>query len=529
MPPTTPTIAITHCSIRMGPGYALRDASWTLNPGEHWTLLGGNGAGKTTLMRLARGEIHPAQGQPFGHAGSRSWDLGDGPTTSALDARAHIALVSADDQDAWVRYDRPYTSEELVCTGILDTLALWGEPGQEIREHAREQLHAIGADELTDRNVLELSRGQARLVHIARSLARSPRVLLLDEALEGLDTRMRARILDALAQEAARGTQIVLTTHHLNECPSFLTHAAVMADGTVQSSGSTREILDLADAQTRPQRMHAVPGVEMQPHDPITVRHPNHPSHPASDTTHSSTSLTATAKETPTTPILHLGDVTVVRNGRTVLRDVNWTVHPGEHWAVLGHNGAGKSTLAALATAALRPSSGHIAWFGQNDAVNVWDLRRRIGLVSPELQAGYRYNVTALELTASGFYSSVGLYDHVTPIQAERAKQAMGFTGMAGFEDRPIRSLSYGQIRRLVIARALVTRPDLLILDEPSAGLDAAARAGFLDDLNALAATGATLVVITHRPEEIPASVQNAMIIDRGRITAMGPRQDVLE
>lgn len=490
-------ISIEHCSVRLGPGFALRDATWSLLPGQHWALLGGNGAGKTTLMRLARGELHPAQGRPFAHEAARSWNFGHGDTSSALDARANVALVSCDDQDAWVRSDRGYSGEELVCTGIFDTLALWGEPGPEVRARAREQLERLGAGHLADRNVLEMSRGQGRLVHIARALVRSPRVLLLDEALEGLDARMRSLILDALAREAARGTQIVLSTHHLGECPAFLTHAAVLAKGSVLRSGPAREMVRPAP-RARPQ---AVPAANGTLHDA--------PAHGE--------------------PILDMRSVTVVRGGRTVLADVDWTVRPGGHWAVLGDNGAGKSTLAALATAALRPTSGRVAWFGRSDGFSVWDLRKRIGLVSPELQAGYRYNVSALDLTASGFFSSVGLYDRVTPEQAERARECMALTGMAGFEDRPIRTLSYGQIRRLIIARALVVRPELLILDEPSAGLDADSRADFLADLDALAASGATLVCITHRPEEIPACVGSALILERGRVAAVGPVAEVLK
>ncbi|WP_461209226.1 ATP-binding cassette domain-containing protein [Desulfocurvus sp. DL9XJH121] len=490
---SAPLIHIEHCCVRLGRGYALRDATWDLLPGQHWALLGSNGAGKTTLMRLARGELHPAQGHPFGHGAKRVWDFGHGPTTSALDARERVALISSDDQDAWVRSDRGYSGEELVCTGILDTLALWGEPGPEVRARARAQFRRLGAEDLADRNVLEMSRGQARLAHIARALVREPRVLMLDEALEGLDRRMRARILEALAREAARGTQIVLSTHYMEEFPAFLTHAAVLENGAVARSGPARAILGEPDSGAAPVVGPSVPAVE------------------------------------PGAVIIDMRGVTVLRGGRAALDDVDWTVRRGEHWAVLGDNGAGKSTLAALAMAALRPSTGRVSWFGRSEGVNVWELRKRIGLVSPELQAGYRYNISALDLVASGFFSSVGLYDRVSEEQAARARECMALANMAGFEERPVRSLSYGQIRRLVIARALVTRPELLILDEPSAGLDAASRQGFLADLDALAASGATLVVITHRPEEIPACVGKAMILAQGRVTAMGPRDEVLK
>ncbi|BBD06842.1 ATP-binding cassette domain-containing protein [Desulfovibrio ferrophilus] len=487
----SPIISIDHCAVRLGPGHALKDTSWQVMPGQHWALLGGNGAGKTTLMRLVRGDVHPAQGRPFGHEGRRSWDFGDGPTESALDARANIALISSDDQDAWVRSDRGYTGEELVCTGIYDTLALWGEPMQEDRDRARAQLEAIGAGEFADRNVLELSRGQGRLVHIARAMVRRPRILLLDEALEGLDQRMRQRILDALTAVAASGTQIILSTHHLPECPPFLTHAALMCAGTLERTGTATELL------ARDTPITCAPTLMIEPPRPTA--------------------------DSGVGALLHLEGVSVIRGGRKVLSDINWTVRPGEHWAVLGANGAGKSTLAALATGELRPTTGALAWFGQSDLVNVWNIRKRIGLVSPELQAKYRYNITGLELVTSGFFSSIGLYDRANARQIDRASQCLALTGMQGFEDRPIRSLSYGQIRRLIIARAMVTRPPLLILDEPCAGLDPAARAGFLEGLEALETDGTTLICISHRPEEIPANIQRALVLEQGVATYCGP------
>ncbi|MBU1002139.1 MAG: ATP-binding cassette domain-containing protein [Proteobacteria bacterium] len=484
-------ISLEHCAVRLGPGHALKDVSWQIMPGQHWALLGGNGAGKTTLMRLLRGEVHPAQGRPFGHEGRRSWNFGNDPTASALDARANIALISSDDQDAWVRSDRGYTGEELVCTGIYDTLALWGEPMPEDRDRARAQLEAIGAGEFADRNVLELSRGQGRLVHIARAMVRRPRILLLDEALEGLDERMRQRILETLSTVAASGTQVILSTHHLPECPPFLTHAAVVRDGRLERCGPAAEVL----TRDEPQASSAALSIE--------------PPRPTTDS------------EAGT--LLHLEAVSVTRSGRQVLTNVNWTVRPREHWAVLGANGAGKSTLAALAMGSVLPSTGSIAWFGQSGLVNIWTIRKRIGLVSPELQAGYRYNVTGLELVTSGFFSSIGLYDRAEARQKDRARQCMALIGMQGFEDRPIRSLSYGQVRRLIIARALVTRPALLILDEPCAGLDSESRAGFLAGLAALEDTGVTLVCISHRPEEIPANIKQALVLEQGLVTYCGP------
>lgn len=492
----TPAIDIAHCSVRLGPGFALRDACWRVSPGQHWALLGANGAGKTTLLRLARGEVHPAQGEHFGHRGQRTWDFGNGPTTSALDARDAVALVTADDHDAYRRDERIMTAEDVVLTGIFDTQFLFRNPTQEQRRTAQAALEALGAAALTGREVTSLSRGEGRLVVIARALVRRPRILLLDEAMAGLDAAARQRLGTALERLAAEGTQIVMATHHLAEVRGFITHAAEVGQGRVLRAGPVDEILSKTPA-SRKGGLDVARGMK------------------AAD---------AQAPEF----FVRLSGVRVLRQGRPILYDIDWTLRPGEHWAILGDNGAGKSTLVGLITGAVRPSTGSAQWFGQPEAFNVWDIRRRIGLVSPELQADYRYNVTALEMVLSGYFSSIGLYEQPSPEREQRAAQLVGMVGLDGHQDRPIRTLSYGQQRRLLIARALAPRPELLLLDEPCTGLDPAARAEFLDAVETLAASGLTVVFVTHHLDEIPAPIANCLVLRNGRIAASGPRDAVL-
>jgi molybdate transport system ATP-binding protein len=140
-------------------------------------------------------------------------------------------------------------------------------------------------------------------------------------------------------------------------------------------------------------------------------------------------------------------------------------------------------------------------------------------MVSPEIQASYRYDVTALEFVQSGFFASVSLWRAPSPEQTERALRLMEFVDMTGMDGRSIRSLSYGQLRRLLIARALAPRPDLLLLDEPYAGLDAPSRARLAAIIADLCAAGASLVLTAHRAEELPPGLTHALVLDNGRIT----------
>jgi molybdate transport system ATP-binding protein len=496
--PHDPVIDIRHCTVRLGPGFGLKDASWQVLPGQHWVLAGPNGAGKTTLLRLARGEVHPAQGEHFGHRGARCWNFGRGRTESALDARAAVALVTPDDHDALTRDERAMSVERFVVTGIHDTQYLFREPSREELERARAALASLDAADLAGRDVLSLSRGQGRLAVLARALVREPRLLLLDEAMQGLDAAARARLGRALARLAAGGTQLVMATHHLDEVRAVATHAAVLEGGQVVRQGAADAVLGEAARAFAAGPALALPRAAGGPRREV----PEH--------------------------YVALRGVDVVRQGRTVLAGIDWTVRPGEHWAVLGANGAGKSTLVALCQGALRPTRGRASWFGLPGPVNVWDIRRRMGLVSPELQAAYRYDVTAVEAVLSGHFSSVGLYDRPSAEQVEQAGALVDMVGLAGMRQRRVRTLSYGQMRRLLIARALAPGPELLLLDEACTGLDPEARARFLEVVQALAGAGVTLVFVTHDPAEIPPAVGLCLRLEAGRVVARGPRERVL-
>ena len=496
--PHDPVIDIRHCTVRLGPGLALKDASWQVLPGQHWVLAGPNGAGKPTLLRLARGEVHPAQGEFFGHRGLRRWNFGQGPTQSALDARAAVALVTPDDHDALTRDDRSMTVERFVVTGLHDTLYLFREPGAAELARAREALAGLGAGELAGRDVLSLSRGQGRLAVLARALARGPRVLLLDEAAQGLDDAARAMLGRALERLAADGTQIVMATHRLDEARAVATHAAVLKDGRIARQGPAADVLAGAARIFAAGPALAPPRVDGGP------------------------------RQAPPEHFVELRGVDVVRQGRTALAGVDWTLRPGEHWALLGSNGAGKSTLVALCQGALRPTRGRASWFGLPGPVNVWDIRRRMGLVSPELQAAHRYDTTATDVVLSGYFSSIGLYARPDAGQVERAEALVDLVGLEGMQRRGVRTLSYGQLRRLLIARALAPGPELLLLDEACSGLDPEARARFLEVVQGLAGAGVTLVFATHDPAEIPPAVGLCLRLEAGRVAARGPRELVL-
>ncbi len=229
--------------------------------------------------------------------------------------------------------------------------------------------------------------------------------------------------------------------------------------------------------------------------------------------------------------ILALRDIVFRRDGREILSGISWDIERGQHWALLGANGSGKTTLLKIVTGYEWPTEGAIEVLGRRfGECNLPELRKAIGWVSSALEHRIPAQNRAIEVVASGFDAAIGVYRVYSPGEFERAGQALRAIGGGAFAERPYGALSQGEQQRALLARALVNRPALLILDEPCAGLDPAARQSFLDDLERLArqADAPTLVFVTHHIEEIGPAVSHTLILKSGRVLASGPTGRVL-
>jgi len=225
--------------------------------------------------------------------------------------------------------------------------------------------------------------------------------------------------------------------------------------------------------------------------------------------------------------ILDLAIESLVRGGQQVLRDIRWTVRRGEHWAIVGPNGAGKTSLLQILAGYLWPSRGSVvvlgARFGETD---LRALRKAIGVVSSALDALQPVDLDAATVVASGFEASIGMpWNGVTSEQRAAADRALSAVGAAQLASRELGTLSQGERQRVLIARALVHEPALIVLDEPCAGLDPVARERLLADLAVLAAhrSAPAVVLVTHHLEEIPPFVGHALVLAEGRRIASGP------
>ncbi len=513
-----PLVRLSRASVTRGDAKLLDGIDFSLFAGERYALLGQNGAGKTTLLRLLRGDITPDITPDRSAETVRSYDLpgAGGPQATALGLRQRLALVSGDMQDLYATNEWPITGLDAVITGFYDTPLLYCEPTQAECETARRTLDELGLAHLAQQRVARMSTGQARSVLLARALACRPDALFLDECLEGLDAPSRAAFLAVLDRAAAADPRLaVLFCSHRtsgpDELPACLTLAVAVEAGRITASGPLPEVL----SRLEPAGRERTAAPEQALADPAAQAAPG----------------IFTSPDLRGDFLARIRGADVVVDGAQLLHGIDWTIRPGEHWAVLGANGAGKTTLLSLLAGEVWPSAltgppGVVEYGFAAEGETLDDARRRLGRVGAALDRDYGWNLTVEETVWSGGFGSIGLYAEAGPELRARAAGLLEFFGLAGLAGRRLKSLSRGQLRRVMLARALAGKPALLLLDEPMAGLDARARRKTRELFSRLALAGVPLVMVTHHVRDLPEQVNRVLAVEAGRIVFCGERAE---
>ena len=495
-------IELENASVRLGTHWAVRDATLDVRAGQRWLLLGPNGAGKTVLLKLLRGDVWPT---PTGRE-ARRYHLRDGEVLDQpLFASDRIAYLGPERQDRYERRESTLDVAQVVLTGFDDSdLPLTpATPAQ--RRRITQVLRQVGLAGWAGRAFLSLSYGQRRRVLLARAVVREPDLLLLDEALNGLDAQGRTAFQRALRRIASPRTAYVLSTHRAADAPADVTHVARIRGGRVSVAGHNEAATPAdRDATRFPTRTRSV--------SPTTgCRLPS----AAGKRSH-------IGKRPRVRELLRLERAAVFRGEQSVIGAFDWTLREGEHWLLRGANGAGKSTLIAVLYGDLWPAHGGRRlrrWTAADD----W--KARVGLVSPELQAVYAATgCTVAEIVASGLHSSIGLNEFPTPAELRRVRRQLRAWKLDALAARRARELSYGQLRLVLAARAFMRPRKLFLLDEPFDGLDSDARGALRSRLDAAVRRGATLVMATHHDEDVPRYVRNELRLRRGRAPKCSPR-----
>jgi iron complex transport system ATP-binding protein len=227
--------------------------------------------------------------------------------------------------------------------------------------------------------------------------------------------------------------------------------------------------------------------------------------------------------------LVKIRNADVYVGGNKVLKSLSWTMGEKENWAIIGNNGSGKTTFMKLIFGELIPVYGaETQWFGNRERMPLDEVRDKIGYVSAEYQANYDRPALGWEVVASGHFSSIGLHEELTPKQKEAAFDSMKYLEINYLSETPYREMSYGEARRVLLARAMVHRTNLMILDEPCAGLDIPTRENFLEALEKLSQKRTRMIYVTHRIEEIMPCFTHVLYLKNGKIFKQGRKEDMM-
>ncbi len=455
----SPWITLRPLTLVQGGHPVAEIGEWSIAPGDRWWVRGPNGAGKSTLLSLLAGDLWPAPGQ---HQ-RRIYHFANESTWSPMVAKDHVARLDPMRQNRYLHQDWDLTAAEVVATGFLDTDLLHSRPRPEEMARLSEIMERLGIGKLWSRPFLELSQGERRRTLIARALAKDPDVLLLDEFAEGLDEMARGQLWETLELLATEGKALVLTTHR---------------PGAATEGWKTFDLAPISHV-AEPVVPQALLADDALPETLIAVR----------------------------------GDFFL--EGQCLLRALDWRLLRGQHTVVLGPNGSGKSSFLRLLWGELHLAVGGTVVHLEDPDMIVPDLRKRVGYFQPDMHAWFRPNQEVEDIILSGLHGTIDLFNPVTEGERRQVRAVAERFGVSHFLGRRFCTLSYGQARRVLLARALVSCPPIALLDEPFDGLDAHAREQLFAQLAPLAAHGQTTFVIScHHSEDQPPWIAQPVVID---------------
>lgn len=488
-----PFITLDNITVRVGGQWLLKGLSWQINRNENWIIWGPNGAGKSTLAKTLMDALPVVQGGIERHYLNDEMDA---------EHTSHMAFISSE------QHTRLYLREQLIeemshFSANPDLATKAGEvllTPAGVDQRRREMIvRRIGLESILTQPINVLSTGEMRKLLIGRALIAEPRMLILDEPFNGLDNEFRNQFMALLNQLDADGVQMVLITHRPKEIPPSFTHLLHLEDGGVRWKGPVQTFLKRLSRG----RSNA----------------------PGQRIAHGRRNLSSSAQKNgiqSDIPLILMKNVSVRHGSQNILSNIHWTVKAGEHWALTGPNGAGKSTLLRLITGDnLQGYANKLMLFGRRkgSGESVWEIKQQIGYVSDEVQLRYQKKMSGFDVVCSGFFDSIGLYRHCSPAQKQTARDWFVRTGAENLSRPLFSELSFGQQRMVIILRAMVKHPRLLILDEPCNGLDRANRQKLLGMLDIIGRSNtANLLYVSHRPDEIPGCITHRLHIEAGRV-----------
>lgn len=461
----------------------LKNVSFKINKDECLAIIGPSGSGKSTLIKTLAGRYFSGGNIKFQNENDKA------PHIVAISQQHHFKNLSNTSTFYYQqRFNSCDTEDTLMVNDVLRSLS-----GDE--KVIQETLEMLGIEYIRYTRLIQLSNGEHKRFQLAKAILQNAEWLLLDSPYTGLDIAARNLLNNILDNLVASGIHILLVTSY-TDMPASITHVALLENGEIKEKISRSEFKYPVQRKSSLRLLNTKPLESIAPvynHNEFSVA-------------------------------IKMVDTNIIYNGRKILDNINWRVNKGECWNVSGHNGSGKSTLLSLITGDNPQAfANEIYLFDRKkgSGESIWDIKQKIGYVSPELHHYFDAACTCLEVVASGLFDTIGLFKKLNEKQKSIVKEWMLLLHLEQFESRLFKQLSNGEQRLILLARALVKNPPLLILDEPCQGLDREVSAWFIALINEVCVRmKKTLVYVSHYEEEIPPCITYTLKLEKGRIAA---------
>ncbi len=479
-----PTITLKDVSAHYNKKLCLENISLSIKPEQCWAILGPNGSGKSALGRLLCQQLTPSSGD------------------MELENTTFVSFESVSEVLEQEQY-----KDDSEFLGGADTGTLTRDFILAGKNAYKQELDALALklkfSHILERGIKFLSTGEMRKALICKALLDRPSHIVLDEPFDGLDSESNVSLQILIKEVLKDGTNIILLLNRFSEVLSEVTSLAYMQQGKIVIAGDKQSVRESVTLNRL---------ISLQTSIPTKLPDMIYP---------------RAGIETHASPIV-MKNICVSYVGKPILTNLNWEVKPGEHWIITGPNGSGKTTLLNLISGENTQSySNDIRLFGQQKGMgeSIWDIKKRIGIISTAFQRSYRVSGTALSVVVSGFFDSVGIYRKVSNAEKNIALEWLNILQMPDLANKAYQKLSFGEQRLVLLARAMIKHPEILILDEPCQGLDEINREMILRVIDILASKGSTQILyVTHAPQDRINCINNILHLipsDQGGYTAI--------
>ncbi|MBO7254954.1 MAG: ATP-binding cassette domain-containing protein [Paludibacteraceae bacterium] len=453
-----------------------------INTGEQIAVVGRNASGKTILIDTLIGRYPLLQNEV-------EYNF-DRETDAVYDNVKYITFRDSYGDSEYLYYQQRFNSQDAEITPLVKKLL----PSTNNKQFAEEIYKIFDIHSFIEKNIISLSSGELRKFQLAKTLLNEPSFLIIDNPFIGLDLPTKNLLVELLGELIQRfKIQIILVLSNQEEIPPFVTHVIEVENMICKAKIPLKAYVF---------EKNDVPKNRLS--EEVITKILN---------------LSYKKKSFDSEQIVKLNNVSIKYENRFILRNLEWEIRQGEKWSLMGNNGSGKSTLLSLICADNPQSYAcNISLFGskRGSGESVWDIKKRIGYVSPEMHRAFLKHVPTIEIVASGLKDTIGLYQKLKKEDLEISEWWLGVFGIEHLKDRIFTSLSSGEQRLVLLARAFVKDPELIILDEPFHGLDPYNQNLAKEIIEVFCQRkDKTMIMVTHNKEEFPSCITNHLFLKK--------------